>query len=134
MLKRLVEQRKQLSLARRVLKTRRILSEKGKQEIFSKNGRFSARRGGLESPKFISRRILVITFHKLYHQHLERFSIRSSEIETKSHRHLEAKSDKTRAKRAQKGPHIPGWGGVGVYFDMCIVWEKSHDFDVTFAY
>lgn len=90
-LKRLVKQRrKHLSLARsRVSKTRRILSENGKPEIFSKNGRFSAKMGGLESPQFILRTILVITFHKLYQQHSERFSLRSSE--TKSHRHLNIK-------------------------------------------
>ena len=39
--------------------------------------------GGLESPQFILRTILVTTFHNLYQQHL---SLRSSQ--TKSHRHL----------------------------------------------
>ena len=46
----------------------------GGPEIFSKNGRFSAKTGELESPQFISRTTLVVTFHKLYHRHLERLS------------------------------------------------------------
>ena len=89
-LKRLVKQRKHLSLARSVSKTWRIISENGTPEIFSKNGRFSARRGGLESPQFILRTILVIIFHKLYQKHSERLSLRSSE--TKNHRHLNIKA------------------------------------------
>ena len=49
----------------------------------------SLRKGRLESLQFILRTILVITFHKLYQQHLERLSLRSSE--TKSHQHLNIK-------------------------------------------
>ena len=63
--------------------------EKGETEIFYKNGWFSAKIGGLESPHFILGTILVITFHKLYQQHSERLSLRSNE--TKSHRHLNIK-------------------------------------------
>ena len=33
---------------------------------------FLAKTGGLESPQFILRTILVITFHMLYQQHSER--------------------------------------------------------------
>ena len=52
MLKRLVKQGKHyLPLARKSLKTRRMLSENRRPEIFSKNERFSAKTGGLESPK-----------------------------------------------------------------------------------
>ena len=59
MLKRLVKQRKHyVSLARR------IFSENGRPKIFFKNGRFSAKKGGLESPQFSLRTVLVITFHK----------------------------------------------------------------------
>ena len=46
--------------------------------------------GGLESRQFILRTILVITFHKLHQQHLERLSLQSSE--TKSHWHLNIKA------------------------------------------
>ena len=89
MLKRLVKQRKYyLPLARKSLKTRRILGENRRLEIFSKNRRFSAKTGGLESPQFILR-TSVLTLHKLQQQHSERLSLRSSE--TKSHRHLNIK-------------------------------------------
>ena len=91
MLKRLVKQRKHyLPLARKSLKTRRILSENGRLEIFSKNERFSAKTGGLESLQFILRTILVIAFDKLHQQHPERLSLQSSE--TKSHQHLNIKA------------------------------------------
>ena len=46
--------------------------------------------GWLESPQFILRTILVMTFHKLYHQHSERLSLRSSR--SKHHRHLGIKA------------------------------------------
>ena len=46
--------------------------------------------GGLESPQFIFRTILVMTFHKLYQKLSERLSLQSSE--TKSHWHLSIKS------------------------------------------
>ena len=58
-------------------------------KIFSKNGKFSAKTGGLESQQFISRTTLVITFHKLYHRHSERLSLPSSK--TKSHQHRNIK-------------------------------------------
>ena len=65
MLKGLVKQSKHyISLARKSFKTRRIFSENGRPKIFSKNGRFSAKKGGLESPQFSLRAILVITFLK----------------------------------------------------------------------
>ena len=54
MLKRLVKQRKRyLSLARKNFKNQENFSENGRPEIFSKNGRFSAKTGGLESPQFV---------------------------------------------------------------------------------
>ena len=34
--------------------------------------------GGLESPQFIFRTILVMTFHKLYQQHSEMLSLQDS--------------------------------------------------------
>ena len=91
MLKRLVKQRKHyLSLARKNFKKQENFSENGRPEICSKNGRFSAKTGGLESPQFISRTTLVTTFHKLYHRHSERLSLQSSE--TKSHQHRNSKA------------------------------------------
>ena len=73
--KRLVKQRKHnLSLA--AWGEFQKPSKHGRLEIF-KYGRFSARRGELESLQFILRTISVITksFHKLYQQHLERLSL-----------------------------------------------------------
>ena len=58
--------------------------------MFSKNGRFSSKMGGLESLQFILGTILEITFHKLYHQHSERLSLRSNR--TKSYLHLNIKA------------------------------------------
>ena len=68
------------------------MSENGWLEIFSKNGRFSAKPGVLESLQFILRTILVIPviFHKLHQQYSERLSLQSSE--TNSHRHLNIKA------------------------------------------
>ena len=71
-------------------KTRRIFSENGRPEIFCKNGRFSAKTRGLESLQLISRTTLVITFHKLYHRHSERLSLRSSETKSHQHRNIKA--------------------------------------------
>ena len=91
MLKRLVKQRKRyLSLARKNFKNQENFSENGRPEIFSKNGRFSAKTRGLESPQFISRTTLVITFHKLYHRHSERLSLRSSKTKSHQHRNIKA--------------------------------------------
>ena len=58
--------------------------------MFSKNRRFSSKMGGLESPQFILRTILIITFYKLYHQLSERLSLRSNG--TKSYLHLNIKA------------------------------------------
>ena len=106
-------------------------------KIFSKNGKFSAKTGVLESQQFISRKTLVITFHKLYHRHSERLSkslwersppswIRMSPLLMP---HIpQDKSDKTRESPTYwglkelpiwwwsptKASHIPGWGGGGV--------------------
>ena len=78
-LKRLIKRRKHyLSLARESFKN-------GRLKIFSKYGRFSAKMGGLESPEFILRTVLVIRFHKLYQQYSERLSLWSRE--TKGHQH-----------------------------------------------
>ena len=71
-------------------KTRRISSENGRPEIFCKNGRFSAKTRGLESLQLISRITLVITFHKLYHRHSDRLSLRSSETKSHQHRNIKA--------------------------------------------
>ena len=46
-------------------------------KIFSKNGMFSAKKGGLESPQFSLRTILVITF-QISIKHSEKLSLRSS--------------------------------------------------------
>ena len=85
MLKRFKQRKKIIFLwTGRVSNTRRILSENGRSEIFSKNGRVGT------SAVYL-RTILVITCrHKLYQQHSERSSLRSSE--TKSHRHLNIKA------------------------------------------
>ena len=58
--------------------------------ILSENGRFSTKTVGLGSLQFILRTMLFITLHKLYHEHLESLSLRSSE--TKIHRHLSIKA------------------------------------------
>ena len=56
--------------------------------MFSKNGRFSAKTGGLESPQFISRTTLV---HKLiYNRHSERLSLRSRKAKSHQHRNIKA--------------------------------------------
>ena len=91
-LKRLVKQRKHyLSLARKNFKNQENLVKTGaRPKIFSKNGKFSAKTGGLESQQFISRTTLVITFHKLYHQHSERLSLRSSETKSHQERNIKA--------------------------------------------
>ena len=60
----------------------------GGQKYSPKNRGGLAKMGGLESPQFIL--ILVITFYKLYQQHSERFSLRSSG--TKSHWYLNIKA------------------------------------------
>ena len=52
------------ALARKSFKTRRIFSENGRPKIFSRNRKFWAKTGGLESPQFSLRTILVKTFHK----------------------------------------------------------------------
>ena len=83
------KQRKHLSLAKQVLKSRRILSKNRRPEISSKKGRFSVRSRGLESPQFILRTILAIAFHQLHQQHSAKLSTWSSE--TKSHQHLNIK-------------------------------------------
>ena len=59
----LSEKRPRLSVS----KTRRILSENGRLQIFSKNGGCSAKTRRLESPQFILRTILVTsaTFRKV---------------------------------------------------------------------
>ena len=59
-------------------------------KIFSKNGKFSAKTGGLESQQSISRTTLVITFHKLYHRLSERLSLRSSETKSHQERNIKA--------------------------------------------
>ena len=85
MLKRLVKQRKHyLSLAKR------IFSENRRPKIFSKNGRFSAKKGGLESSQFSLRTILVITFYIKVLKHSEKLSLQSSG--TKNHWHLNIKA------------------------------------------
>ena len=90
-LKRLVKQKNIFLWLGRVSKTRRILSrENGRPKIFSKNGMFLTKAGGLESPQFILRTILVITLHKLHHRHSESLSLRFSE--TKIHGHLSIKA------------------------------------------
>ena len=89
MLKRLVKQRKHyLSLARKNLKNQKNFSENRRPEIFSKNGRFSAKTAGLESPQSISRTTLV---HKLiYNRHSERLSLRSSKAKSHQQRNIKA--------------------------------------------
>ena len=93
MLKRLVKQRNHyLSSAKKSFKNQENFKQNGTPEIFSKNRRFSAKTGGLESPQFLLRAILVITetFHKLYlQQHSERLTLRSGK--TRSYQHLNIK-------------------------------------------
>ena len=89
-LKRLVKQKNIFLWRGRVSKTRRTLSENERPEIFSKNGVFLTKAGGLESPQFILRTILVIILHKLHHQHSESFSLRFSK--TKIHGHFSIKT------------------------------------------
>ena len=87
----LVKQRKHcFSSASKNFKNQENFSENGRPEIFSKNGRFSAKTEALGSPQFISRTTLVITFHKFYHRHSERFSLRSSKTKSHQHRHIKA--------------------------------------------
>ena len=72
MLKRVVKQRKHsLSLARKSLKNKENIKRKWKTRDILQN-KETVKTGGLESPQFILRTILVITFHKLHQQHSER--------------------------------------------------------------
>ena len=80
MLKDLLNKKKHLSLARKSFKNQEEVSENGRPEMFSENGKCSANTGGWESGEFILRTILVITFHKLFQQHSERLYLRSIHV------------------------------------------------------